>query len=73
MKESGGNDPIEKAILYQGIHLFVATIGINASSGLEKCASTKPCGDDLRDQSENSRTRRSRNKEALYIWAGQAW
>ena len=73
MKESGGNDPIEKAIIYQCIHLIVATIGINASSGFGKCSSTKLCGDDLRDQSENHRTRRSRNKEALYIWAGQAW
>ena len=39
MKEAGGNDRIEKAIHYQDIHLFVVTIGIDASSGLDECAS----------------------------------
>ena len=54
VKEAGGNDPIEKAILYQYIHLFVASIGINTSPGLDKCASKKLRGDDLRDQLTNS-------------------
>jgi hypothetical protein len=73
MKEAGGIDPIEKAIRYQDIHLFATTIGINTSSSLDKCAGKKLCGDDMWDQSKNSRTRRHRNKEAMHVWAGQTW
>ena len=73
MKEAGGVDPIEKAIVHQDIYLFVATIGINTSSGLDKCAGKKLCRDDMWDQSKNSRTRRPRNKEAMHFWAGQTW
>ena len=54
MKEAGGNDAIEKAILHQYIHLFVASIGINTSPGFDKCAGKKLRGDDLRDQLTNS-------------------
>ena len=54
MKEAGGNDAIEKAILHQYIHLFVASIGINTSPGFDKCAGKKLRGDDLRDQLKNS-------------------
>ena len=54
MEEAGGNDPIEKAIVYQEIYLFAATIGINTSSGLDKCAGKKLCRDDMWDQSKNS-------------------
>ena len=39
MKDAGGNDPIEKVIPYQYIHLSVASIGINTRPGLDKCAS----------------------------------
>ena len=38
-KKAGGEDAIERIILYQGIHLCVSIVGINASSSWDKCAS----------------------------------